>query len=195
MNEQREHIVSSTTRLDKYQNRDYQIGAGRLKRGLWYLTNLIIFQTGLFPFYGMKRTLLRWFGARLGQGVIIKPGVNIKYPWKLAIGAYTWIGEKVWIDNLGFVEIGAQVCISQGAMLLCGNHNYSLSSFDLMVKGIILEDGVWIGARALVCPGVTCASHSVLAVLSVANRSLEAYSVYQGNPALFVKKRMITEVK
>jgi putative colanic acid biosynthesis acetyltransferase WcaF len=74
-------------------------------------------------------------------------------------------------------------------MLLCGNHNYKKESFDLMTGKIIIEDGVWIGAKAIVCPGVTCHSHSVLSVGSVATKDLDANSIYQGNPAVKIKSR------
>jgi len=121
----------------------------------------------------------------------LKPSINIKYPWKLSIGDFSWIGEKVWIDNLGEVDIGKNVCISQGAMLLTGNHDYKKQGFDLMVGKIILEDGVWIGAESLVCPGVVCATHAVLAAKSVATQDLSAYQIYQGNPAHIVKERVI----
>ena len=113
-------------------------------------------------------------------GVVIKPGVNIKYPWKLEIGNHSWIGEQVWIDNLAGVKIGSNVCLSQGAMLLCGNHNYKKSTFDLIVKDIILEDGVWIGAQSVVCPGVVCNTHTLFSVNSVANKDLEAYTFTRG---------------
>jgi putative colanic acid biosynthesis acetyltransferase WcaF len=76
-------------------------------------------------------------------------------------------------------------------MLLTGNHDYASPGFDLEVKKIVLEDGVWIGAQAVVCPGVICQSHSVLSVKSVATKNLEAYKIYQGNPAVFVKDRII----
>ena len=105
------------------------------------------------------------------------------------VGDNSWIGEDVWIDNLGEVSIGANCCLSQGAMLLCGNHDYKRSTFDLMVGDIALEDGVWIGAKSVVCPGVICKSHSVLAVGSVASNQLEAYTIYRGNPAVKVKER------
>ena len=95
----------------------------------------------------LKVRLLRMFGAKMGRGVIIKPSVNIKYPWNLVVGDYTWIGENVWIDNLTQVTMGRNVCISQGAMLLCGNHNYRKTTFDLMIGSITLEDGVWVGAQ------------------------------------------------
>jgi len=141
----------------------------------------------------MKILLLKLFGASVGNGVVIKPNVNIKYPWFLRIGDYSWIGEDVWIDNLAKVEIGSHVCISQGAFLLCGNHDYTKPSFDLMVKPIIIEDGVWVGAKSVVCPGVTCFSHAILSVGSIATKNLEAYSIYQGNPAQKIKERRITD--
>lgn len=135
--------------------------------------------------------LLRLFGARVGKSVVIKPHVRIKYPWKLSIGDYTWIGEDVWIDNLDEVCIGANCCVSQGAFLLCGNHNYTKSTFDLMIGAITLEDGSWIGAKSTVCPGVTVGSHAVLSVGSVATKTLEPYGIYSGNPAMKVKERVI----
>lgn len=160
---------------------------------VWYFVNVLFFVSHIIPFSGFKIWFLKLFGAKVGYRVVIKPGVNIKYPWKLVIGDYSWIGEDVWIDNLEQVIIGSNVCISQGAMLLTGNHNYKKSSFDLMLGEITLEDGVWIGAKSVVCPGVTCHSHSVLAVGSIATKDLEAYTIYQGNPALPIRKRIISE--
>jgi putative colanic acid biosynthesis acetyltransferase WcaF len=179
------------TDLSNYNNSWYESGASGLKRGLWYFVNLLVFQSGLLPINGLKIALLKSFGARIGKGVVIKPVVNIKYPWKLKIGDYCWVGEKVWIDNLAFVTLGDHVCLSQNAMLLTGNHNYKKSSFDLMIGKIVLEDGVWIGAHAIVSPGVNCFSHSVLSVNSVATKDLEEYGIYQGNPAVKVKERKI----
>lgn len=135
--------------------------------------------------------LLRLFGAKVGKGVIIKPGVNIKYPWNLEIGDYTWIGERVWIDCLTRVKIGSNACVSQGALLLSGNHNYKSKGFDLMVKPIVLEDGAWVGAQTTVCQGVTIGSHAVLTVGSVAASDLEPYSINKGNPAEKIKERTL----
>jgi putative colanic acid biosynthesis acetyltransferase WcaF len=176
--------------LATFNNETYHPGPA-FKRFIWHYINSFFLNSALFPAYGLKRALLRLFGANVGRGVLIKPNVNIKYPWFLEIGDHTWIGENVWIDNLAWIKIGANVCISQGAYLLTGNHNYKISSFDLIIKEIIIEDGVWIGAKSTVCPGVICKTHSVLAVGSVATKNLEAYTVYQGNPAISVKERVI----
>jgi putative colanic acid biosynthesis acetyltransferase WcaF len=76
-------------------------------------------------------------------------------------------------------------------MLLCGNHNFSVSSFDLIVGDIRLEDGVWLGAKSIVTSGITCHTHSVLSVGSVTSKDLEAYSIYRGNPAEKTKSRTV----
>ncbi len=180
------------TDLSKFNNDWYQPG-GRIKRLIWFVFNVAVMQNRLNGWSGSKVFFLKLFGAKVGKGVVIKPNINVKYPWKLTIGDNVWIGEKVWIDNLGEVSIGNNVCLSQGAMLLCGNHNYKKSTFDLIVGDILLEDGVWIGAHSVVCPGVSCRSHALLAVNSVATSNLEAYTIYQGNPAVEVRKREIKE--
>jgi putative colanic acid biosynthesis acetyltransferase WcaF len=179
------------TQLSSFNNSWYKPG-NKIKRASWFIINACILQSNWMPLSSVRKFFLRLFGAKIGRGVVIKPRVNIKYPWKLEIGDYTWIGEGVWIDNLGLVKIGANVCVSQGALLLCGNHHYKKSTFDLIVGSITLEDGVWIGAKSTVCPGVICRSHALLTVGSIATHNLEAYTIYQGNPAQPVKKRVIS---
>lgn len=177
--------------LSRFDNRNYQPGSF-LKKLLWYFTNALFFNTFLpFP-SAFKVKLLKLFGAQVGIDVVIKPIVNIKYPWFLEIGSYSWIGEGVWIDNLAKVVIGNHVILSQGAYLLTGSHDYKKITFDLMLGEITLEDGVWIGAKAIVCPGVRCRSHSVLTVGSVAIGDLEAYTIYQGNPVQAKRERFIS---
>lgn len=179
------------TDLLSYNNYPYNPGGTSLTRFLWYIVNALVFNSPLFPFYGVKNFLLRLFGAKIGSEVEIKPRVSIKYPWWLTIGNEVWIGENVWIDSLVPVTIGNNICISQGATLITGSHNYKKTSFDLVTKPIILEDGVWIGAFAIVTAGITAGSHSVLTAGSVATKNLEPYSVYQGNPAVKIRERVI----
>lgn len=167
------------------------IGASRLKQVLWFLCSVLFIRNPLIPFSGFRKIVLTLFGARIGREARIKQGVRIKYPWKLVLGDHVWLGEDCWIDNITDVVIGNHVCISQGAMLCTGNHNYRSPGFELVLKPITLEDGVWIGAKALVAPGVTAYSHSVLSAGSIATKNMEAYGVYQGNPAVKVRLREV----
>jgi len=168
-----------------------EIGAPRLKQILWYFINVLFFRNSLSVIPAFKVWLLRMFGAKIGRSVVIKPAVNIKYPWKLIIGNHSWIGENVWIDNLSDIVIGDNVTISQGAFLLTGSHDHSRETFDFLSSPIVLEDGVWIGARSVVAGGVTCGTHSILGINSVAESMLKPYLIYKGNPAVPVLERSI----
>lgn len=182
---------SGKTDLSQFSNAWFNRGAPRWKEALWLAISALFFQHTLAVYSPVKVWLLRRFGASVGANVLIKPRVSIKFPWKLRLGDHVWIGEGVWIDNLAPVHIGHHVCISQGAMLLTGNHNYKKSAFDLVVEPIQLNDGVWIGAKAIVCPGVTIGEHAVLTVGSVAAGDLDPFGIFQGNPAVWVRYRVI----
>lgn len=179
------------TLLSKFDSTSFDKEAGFIKQTIWFFINIFFLKCSLNPFMGIKIFVLKKFGAKIGTGLVIKTSINIKFPWKLEIGNDVWIGENVWIDNLDKVTIGSNVCLSQGALLLTGNHDYKLSSFDYKNAPIIIEEGVWIGAKSVVCPGVICKSHSILAVGSIATKQLEPYTIYQGNPAKEVRKRII----
>lgn len=180
------------TDLSAFNTGSYSAGP-RWKVLAWYFVNYYIFYSALPWPYGFKRWLLQLFGARVGKGLVIKTKVRIKNPWRLQIGQHCWIGESVWIDNLEDVTIGNNVCLSQGALLLTGNHDYTRRDFPYRLGKITLEDGVWIGAQSVVCPGVYCGTHSILTVNSVATRNLEPWQVYAGNPAAMVRKRTMQE--
>ncbi|MBD0413477.1 LbetaH domain-containing protein [Oryzicola mucosus] len=125
-------------------------------RIVWYIVNALVFQSaivGLLPSRA-KAALLRLFGARVGTGFVCKPGVNIKYPWFLNVGDYVWLGEGVWIDNLCRVEIGNNVCISQGVKILTGSHDWSRPDFPFFALPVTIGDHVWITAHRVIRPGV-----------------------------------------
>lgn len=163
----------------------------KVKYFIWLLFSNMFFLTNI-PYPNiLKVSILRYFGAKIGHHVVIKPWVKIKFPWKLTLGNYVWLGEEAWIDNISEIIIGNHVCISQGALLLTGNHDYKKSSFDLMTRGITLEDGVWVGAKSTVSGGVILKSHSVLTVGSFTSKDLASFTINQGNPAQVVKHREI----
>jgi putative colanic acid biosynthesis acetyltransferase WcaF len=181
--------------LSTYSVGTFDRGAGGFKEALWLFARLFLFQLCPFGFSTLKRTVLRAFGARIGRGVVIKPGVRITFPWKLEVGDYAWLGEECWLLNLEQITVGNNVCISQRAFLCTGSHNYKSPMFDLIVKPVAVEDGAWLGAGCWVGPGVTVGSHAVLTAGSVTGKNLEPWGIYQGNPAVLVKHRVIDTAK
>ena len=183
----------SDVNLSSFSVGNFNKGAGNFKIAVWYLVNCLFVRPAIIPFMCFKIFLLRVFGARIGKRVYIKPGVIVKSPWNLVIGDDCWIGEKVWIDNLDKVYIGNNVCISQGAMLLTGNHDYTISTMPYRNGPITINDGAWVGAKSVVCPGVIVGEDSILTVGSIATKNMEINGIYQGNPALKVRTRIIKQ--
>ena len=177
--------------LRDYTVGDYDPGRGFFTRAVWHLINTWIIRNDALPFSRLRVFLLRLFGARIGAGVVMQHGINVKYPWNLAVGDHSWIGESVWLDTLGEITIGSNVVVSQGAFLLTGNHDWSDPLFGLRVQPIILEDECWIGAGALVCPGVRVGSQAVLSAGSVATGDLAPHKIHVGNPAQPVRDRVV----
>src|SRR5579871_1957393 len=103
--------------LSLFDNSEYDIGRSLVVRTAWFLLGSPLLRCQVITSSALRRTLLRWFGAKVGRGVVIKPGVRVKFPWKLKLGNCCWIGEDCWIDNLAQVTLGDHVCVSQGVYL------------------------------------------------------------------------------
>lgn len=148
-------------RLDRFDNHGFDRGAPRIVELLWLALQAMIFSTW-FPGSRWRCTLLRLFGATIGRGVVIKPHVRVKFPWRLEIGDHVWIGEEVWIDNLVQVSVGGHSCISQGAYLCTGSHDWSDPNFGLITRPILIGKGCWVAARATLAPGCEMQAGAVL---------------------------------
>jgi putative colanic acid biosynthesis acetyltransferase WcaF len=175
--------------LSGYKSRQHRPEASLLTRSLWYVINAAVFDSWLVPSSAVKRILLNLFGGDIRKGVVIKPRVNIKYPWKLSVGEHSWIGEGTWIDNLDVVRIGAHCCISQGVYLCTGNHDWSDVRFGLATKPITIADHSWIGAFTMVCPGALISEGTVIMVGSLVRKGTDPWTIYSGSPAVPVRKR------
>ena len=186
-----EKTTPKSVDLSRFANPGFDRGASRFKELLWVLVRCLFFAPA-WPLPSAFRVFwLRWFGAKIGRGVVIRPRVNIHFPWRLEIGDHVWLGEECWLLNLAPIVIGSHVCLSQRAFLCTGSHDYKSPVFDLVVKPIRVEDGCWIGAGGWVGPGVKVGTHAVLAAGSVATKDLQPWGIYQGNPAVFVRLRAI----
>jgi putative colanic acid biosynthesis acetyltransferase WcaF len=179
--------------LTRTHDGGYAPGRSFLVRALWLIVEAAVLLNPMMTSYALKRGVLRAFGASIGYGVIIKPGVHVKYPWRLWVGDHSWIGERAWIDNMEDVRIGAHAVVSQGAYLCTGNHDWSDAAMPLAPQPLSIEEGVWVGAMACVAPGVTIRRHSVLVLGAVALTDTEEAGIYAGNPARLTKERVFTE--
>lgn len=140
--------------LAAYDNSHYSPGRGRITRTIWYFVSVAVFENGWFPLSGLKVRLLRIFGAKVGNGVMLKPHVRVKYPWRLRIGNHCWIGQEVWIDNLDDVDIEDNVCLSQGVYICTGSHDHRSPTFELKTKPVHVGAGAWVACRAIILQGV-----------------------------------------
>ena len=137
----------ASTRLDLFDNSDFHPG-NVVKRLLWICFSGLFFQTWIPWPSKLKSTLLRGFGARIGKGLVIKPRVTIKYPWKLRIGDHVGLGRTFGLTTSQKSPSAVTSVFLKGLLLLCGNHNFKTPTFDLITRPITLEDGVWIGAKS-----------------------------------------------
>ena len=173
----------SRVRLDAF---DPKLGLDRGRSKpveiIWYLTKLVFFLSA-FPWpQGIKHFLLKCFGATIGTGVVIKPRVNIHFPWKLTVANHVWIGEECFILNFEPVTIGAHACLSQRTFLCGGNHDFRSPNFEYRNKPITIGSGSWIGAQSFISPGVEIGANTVVAAGSIVTKSLPVNAVCAGNP-------------
>ena len=164
-------------KLSTFRNDDFDRGASFLKEFLWLIVSDMLV-AGPIPGSGWRSVVLRAFGAKIGPGVVFKPRVRIKFPWRLKIGANSWIGEGVWIDNLALVQIDHDVCVSQGAYLCTGNHDWTSPNFDLMTAPIIIEPHCWVGARATIASGTHMLEGSILGLGALGCGKLQRWTIY-----------------
>lgn len=164
-------------RLDLFHNTNFERGASRPKEALWLIVSGLFVESWL-PGSGWRVALLRLFGARMGEGIVIKPGMKVKFPWRLCVGNHSWLGERTWIDNLGQVTIGSHVCISQGAYLCTGSHDWISERFDLIVAPITVSDHAWICAYTTLAPGSSIGEGAVVTMGGTASGRIDDWTIW-----------------
>ncbi len=165
----------------------------KIRRLLWSIVQATLYRYSFHTWSAWRAFLLRAFGARIDRPCIIRRTSRVYYPWLLEIGALAVIGDRAEIYNLGKIIIGRRVMISQEAYLCAGTHDYKSLEMPLVTHPIVLEDDVWICARAFVGPGVTLHVGAVAGACAVVTRDVPAWTIVAGNPAKFVKDRVISE--
>ena len=162
--------------LAGFSGAGYDRGRSRLHQAAWYAVQNLVFAKWWLP-PRLRPMLLRAFGATVGSGVVIRTGVRVHWPWKLTIGDDSWVGEGAWILNLEPVTIGHDVCLSQEAFLCTGSHDRRSPTFEFDNGPIVVDDGAWVAARAVVLRGVHIGRDAVVAAGVVAHEDVPAAGV------------------
>ncbi|MBE9178346.1 colanic acid biosynthesis acetyltransferase WcaF [Oculatella sp. LEGE 06141] len=149
---------------------------------VWWLVQAIAFPLSPHPFNALRRGLLRLFGADIGVGVLIRPTARVTYPWKVAIGDYSWIGDDVVLYSLDSISIGQHCIISQKSYLCTGSHDFTDPAFGLKTAPIRIGNGVWLATDCFVAPGVQIGANAVVGARSSVMGNLPAQQVCWGTP-------------
>ena len=137
-------------------------GGHPIKVQLWWAVQATLFAWSPQILYRWRAFLLRLFGARIGKGVVIRPSVQITYPWKLTIGDYAWVGDDAVLYTLGDITIGANAVVSQKCYLCTGSHDYMSKHFDITAEPIVIGEKAWLATDVFVAPGVTIGAGAYL---------------------------------
>lgn len=138
---------------------------------LWIVTaTLLVERIWCSP--KLRVAVLRLFGARIGDRVLIRHGVRIHWPWKLTVSSDVWIGVDAWLLNLEPITIGSNVCISQQVMLCTGSHRATDSAFEFDNAPIDIASGAWIAARATVLRGVKIGRNSIVGAMALVTQDV-----------------------
>lgn len=142
---------------------------------------------------GWKRFLLRMFGAKIHPSAVVYSSANVYYPANLEMEAYSCLASEVDCYNVALIKIGANSTVSQGAYLCTASHDITNPLNPLITAPIVIEDQAWIAADAFVGMGVTIGQGAVVGARAAVFKDVEPWTVVGGNPAKFIKKRIIKE--
>ena len=170
--------------LSRFCVRPDERGRSLIVIQLWEIVQNTLFAWSPTILYGWRRFLLRLFGAEIGKRVLIRPTAKIKYPWKLKIGDYSWIGDNTSLYSLGPIFIGANAVISQKSYLCTGTHDHTDPRFPYILKAINVGDEAWVCADVFIGPGVSIGAGVVVGARSTVWRDIEAMCIAAGSPAV-----------
>ncbi|MEM0980445.1 MAG: hormogonium polysaccharide biosynthesis acetyltransferase HpsU [Cyanobacteria bacterium P01_H01_bin.58] len=181
----------SVVDLRQYDQSWYSPGRPKWLVLLWWLVQAVVFPLTLHAHHGPRCFLLRLFGAKIGKRVIIRPSARFYYPWKIAIGDYSWIGSGVELYSLDWIQIGEHCVVSQNSYLCTGSHDVTDQAFGLKTAPITLENGAWVATDCFVGPGVTIGANTVVGARSSVFGNLPAQHICLGTPCRPLKPREV----
>jgi putative colanic acid biosynthesis acetyltransferase WcaF len=177
--------------LTQFESRDGARGRPSWYVQLWWIFDAVFVRPTPQFLYRWRRAALRLFGAQIGEGVLIRPGVRVTYPWKLVVGDHCWIGDNVSLYTIAEITLGDHTVVSQEAYLCAGTHDARDITFPVLQGPIIIESECWIAARAFIGPGVRVGRGAVVGACSVVHSDVAPATIVAGFPARAIQKRRI----
>jgi putative colanic acid biosynthesis acetyltransferase WcaF len=148
---------------------------------LWAIFEWLFITNSLQISSRIRVSVLRLFGAEIGDGVVFRPRTRVKFPWKLHVGSDCWIGEGVWFHNQDHIYIGHDVVISQESFLTTGSHAHR-RNMALITRPITIEDGVWITTRCIILGGAKIRRSALITPNSVVSGEIDANRIWGSSP-------------
>ena len=114
----------------------------------------------------------------------------------LVIGNNVGISQNCFIQVRGNVNIGNNVIMGPNVSIFSENHNFTNPDLPVNIqgesrKGVIIEDGVWIGTRSVILDGVKIGENSIIAAGSIVNKDVPPFTIFGGVPAKLIKNRKL----
>lgn len=148
------------------------------------LTDFLAEAVGCLPSHALRLVLYRHvLHVRVGTGSSIHRGCRFYWPTGVHIGEHTVINRNVLLDGRGLLDIGDNVSISEGTEIFTLEHDPNSPDFQTRAAPVLIRDRVFIGARALVLPGVTLGQGAYIGAGSIVTRDLPDYTIAAGVPA------------
>ena len=186
-----ENTSRSKVRLDRFDGSGIVRGRPRWFEALWILARVMFIQSALPYPMKFKRVVLRMFGAKIGKGVVLRPRINIHFPWKLEVGDHCWIGDGCQILNIEPIVFESQVALVHEVYMAAAGHDIRSATMAPGNKPILVKGGTWIASRAFVGPGVTIGNNVVVGAGAVVMKDVEDDVIVAGNPAKVIRERII----
>lgn len=145
--------------------------------------------TGIVLRYAVLRTIAK----KCGDNVAIDAGCHIIWPENLIIGDNVSIKAMCYIDAIGDIVIGSDVSIANMTTIVSASHNFSDPTLPIKDQGLthkktIINNNVWIGAKATILYGCVVGPNAIVGANSVVNRDVSSNVVVAGSPAKVIKE-------
>jgi len=133
--------------------------------------------------------------GHMGRKVTMYGKIYIQGPEKISVGNRTIINHGCSFYGKGGIEIGSNVLIGQNVNIMTNNYIHSDTAVPIRDQGqvykkVVIGDGVWICANAIILPGVRIGKHAIVGAGAVVTKDVKDYSVVVGNPAREIHSRL-----